>query len=271
MKLLFFGDVVGRSGREVVVSHTPQLRKDLNIDFVIANGENAAGGFGITKKICGEFFDAGVDVITLGNHAWDQREVFTFIDNEDRLLRPCNYPSGTPGRGVGIYEVSGDRRVMVIQVMGRVFMDPLDDPFARIEEELAPVQLGREVDAIVVDLHGEATSEKNALGYFVDGRASMAVGTHSHVPTADARILPGGTAYQTDLGMCGDYDSIIGMEKEEPLNRFVRKIPGGRFTPALGSATLCGVLVETDDGGGFATAIQPIRIGGHLSPAYPNS
>jgi calcineurin-like phosphoesterase len=159
---------------------------------------------------------------------------------------------------------------MVIQVMGRIFMDPLDDPFARIEEELAPVQLGREVDAIVFDFHGEATSEKNALGHFVDGRASMAVGTHSHVPTADARILPGGTAYQTDLGMCGDYDSIIGMEKEEPLNRFVSKIPGGRFTPALGSATLCGVLVETDDNGGLATAIQPIRVGGHLEPAIPD-
>ena len=269
MRLLFFGDVVGRSGREVVRNHVPGLRGDLNIDFVIVNGENAAGGFGITRKICDEFFEAGIDVITTGNHVWDQREVFTFIDNEDRLLRPCNYPSGTPGRGVGLYDIPGDRKVMVIQVMCRVFMDPLDDPFARIEEELQSIQLGREVDAIVVDVHGEATSEKNAMGHYVDGRASMAMGTHSHVPTADARILSGGTAYQTDLGMCGDYDSVIGMEKEEPINRFVNKIPGGRFTPALGRATLCGVFVETDDSSGLATRIAPIRIGGHLIPTPP--
>lgn len=269
MKLLFVGDVVGRSGRKAVCEHVPALRERLNVDFVIANGENAAGGFGITPKICDEFFDAGVDVITTGNHVWDQKEIFTFIDNEERLLRPCNYPSGTPGRGVGLYELSGNRKVVVIQVMGRVFMDPLDDPFARIDDELAPLRLGREADAIIVDVHGEATSEKNAMGHYVDGRASMAVGTHSHVPTADARILAGGTAYQTDLGMCGDYDSIIGMEKEEPINRFVNKIPGGRFTPALGNATLCGVCVETDDSSGFATSIAPIRIGGHLIPAGP--
>lgn len=267
MRLLLFGDIVGRSGRDVVRTHVPRLRDELNVDFVVANGENAAGGFGITRKICNDFFDAGVDVITTGNHAWDQREIFTFIDNEDRLLRPCNYPSGTPGRGVGIYETRGDRRVMVIQVMGRVFMDPLDDPFARVEEELSLLQLGREVDAIVVDVHGEATSEKNAMGHYVDGRASVVVGTHSHVPTADARILSGGTAYQTDLGMCGDYDSVIGMDKEEPLNRFVKKISGGRFTPALGSATLCGVFVETDESSGLATTIVPIRVGGHLIPA----
>ena len=269
MKLLFVGDVVGRSGRKAVCEHVPALRERLNVDFVIANGENAAGGFGITPKICDEFFDAGVDVITTGNHVWDRKEIFTFIDNEERLLRPCNYPSGTPGRGVGLYELSGNRKVVVIQVMGRVFMDPLDDPFARIDDELGPLRLGREADAIIVDVHGEATSEKNAMGHYVDGRASMAVGTHSHVPTADARILAGGTAYQTDLGMCGDYDSIIGMEKEEPINRFVNKIPGGRFTPALGNATLCGVCVETDDSSGFATSIAPIRIGGHLIPAGP--
>ena len=271
MKLLFVGDVVGRSGRRVVREHVPSLREGLGLDFVIANGENAAGGFGITRDICNEFFDAGVDAITTGNHVWDQKEILTFIDNEERLLRPCNYPAGAPGRGVGFYELPQDRRVVVIQVMGRVFMDPLDDPFARIDEELAPIQLGREADAIVVDVHGEATSEKNAMGHYVDGRASMVVGTHSHVPTADARILAGGTAYQTDLGMCGDYDSIIGMEKEEPINRFVNKIPGGRFTPALGSATLCGVYVETDDSSGLAVSITPVRIGGHLMPAGPDT
>lgn len=271
MKLLFVGDIVGRSGREVVRTHIPRLRRDLGIDFVVANGENAAGGFGITRKICDEFFEAGVDVITTGNHAWDQREIFTFIDQEDRLLRPCNYPRGTPGRGAGVYAAPGDRRVMVVQVMGRVFMDPIDDPFARIDDELQPVLLGREVDAVVVDIHGEATSEKNAMGHYVDGRVSMVMGTHSHVPTADARILTGGTAYQTDLGMCGDYDSIIGMEKEEPLNRFVKKIPGGRFTPALGSATLCGVVVETDDSTGLAMSVSPVRVGGHLIPVSPDS
>ncbi len=271
MKLLFVGDVVGRSGRRVVREHVPSLREGLGLDFVIANGENAAGGFGITRDICNEFFDAGVDAITTGNHVWDQKEILTFIDNEERLLRPCNYPAGAPGRGVGLYELPQDRRVVVIQVMGRVFMDPLDDPFVRIDEELAPIQLGREADAIVVDVHGEATSEKNAMGHYVDGRVSMAAGTHSHVPTADARILAGGTAYQTDLGMCGDYDSIIGMEKEEPINRFVNKIPGGRFTPALGSATLCGAYVETDDSSGLAASITPVRIGGHLMPAGPDS
>ncbi len=271
MRLLFVGDVVGRAGRKVVREHVPALRERLKLDFVIANGENAAGGFGITREICDEFFDAGVDVITTGNHVWDRKEIFTFIDNEERLLRPCNFPSGAPGRGVGLYGLPGDRKVAVIQVMGRVFMDPLDDPFARVDEELAPLPLGREADAVVIDVHGEATSEKNAMGHYVDGRASMAVGTHSHVPTADARVLPGGTAYQTDLGMCGDYDSVIGMEKEEPINRFVTKVPGGRFTPASGRATLCGVYVETDDSSGLATFVAPVRKGGHLMPAEPES
>lgn len=266
MRLLLVGDIVGRSGREVLIKHIPRLREELEINFIMVNGENAAGGFGITRKICDEFFEAGVDTITLGNHSWDKREILTFIDQEDRLLRPCNYPRGTPGRGVGIYEVCSDKKIMVVQVMGRVFMDPLDDPFSRIDDELAPVILGREVDVIVVDIHAEATSEKNAMGHFLDGRVSIVVGTHSHVPTADARILSGGTAFQTDLGMCGDYNSVIGMDKDEPLNRFLTKIPSGRFIPAAGNATLCGAVIETDDSTGLASSIAPIRLGGDLSP-----
>jgi metallophosphoesterase (TIGR00282 family) len=269
MRFLLFGDVVGRAGRDVVIRRVAELRQRLSVDFVVVNGENAAGGFGITRRICEELFDAGADVITTGNHVWDQRETLTFIDSEPRLLRPANFPAGTPGRGVGVYDAHDGRRVMVLQVMGRVFMDALDDPFARVEEELAPIALVRDVDAIVVDIHGEATSEKMAMGCLVDGRVSVVVGTHSHVPTADARVLPGGTAYQTDLGMCGDYDSVIGMEKEEPLNRFVRKIPGGRFSPAQGAATLCGLFVETDDATGLARRAAPVRLEGHLESALP--
>lgn len=253
----------------MVIRRVAELRQRLSVDFVVVNGENAAGGFGITRRICEELFDAGADVITTGNHVWDQRETLTFIDSEPRLLRPANFPAGTPGRGVGVYDAHDGRRVMVLQVMGRVFMDALDDPFARVEEELAPIALVRDVDAIVVDIHGEATSEKMAMGCLVDGRVSVVVGTHSHVPTADARVLPGGTAYQTDLGMCGDYDSVIGMEKEEPLNRFVRKIPGGRFSPAQGAATLCGLFVETDDATGLARRAAPVRLEGHLESALP--
>ncbi len=249
MKLLFLGDIVGRAARDAIVSDLPGLRSDLGADFVVVNGENAAGGFGITAQICEELFDAGVDVITLGNHAWDQREALVHIEREPRLIRPVNFPAGTPGRGAGLFETAKGERVLVINAMGRVFMDPLDDPFAAIEREIGACPLGEAADAILVDFHGEATSEKMAMGHFCDGRASLVVGTHSHVPTADAQILPGGTAYQTDAGMCGDYNSVIGMEKDEPVSRFLSKIPSGRFQPALGPATLCGVFVETDAGG----------------------
>lgn len=270
MRLLFLGDIVGRSAREAVLDRLPGLRTTLGLDFVAVNGENAAGGFGITAEICDALFDAGADVITTGNHAWDQREALVHIEREPRLLRPRNFPAGTPGKGAGLFETARGGRVLVINAMGRVFMDPLDDPFAAVEAELVACPLGDAVDAIVVDFHGEATSEKMAMGHFCDGRASLVVGTHSHVPTADAQILPGGTAYQTDAGMCGDYDSVIGMEKDEPLNRFLRKIPRARFSPALGPATLCGVFIETDRQTGLARRIEPVRLGGRLKGALPD-
>lgn len=269
MKLLFLGDTVGRSGRSAICRLLPEIRSRLDLDFVIVNGENAAAGFGITGKICEQLYGAGVDVITTGNHVWAQREVMEHIDRDRRLLRPHNYPAGTPGRGVGTYTARGGGKVLVLNVMTRVFMDPLDDPFECIERELARERLGRTVDAIVIDAHGEASSEKAAIGVAVDGRVSLVVGSHTHVPTADWRVLPGGTGYQTDAGMCGDYDSIIGMEKQEPLDRFRRKIAGARFTPARGEATLCGIYVETDDATGLASHVGPLRQGGLLAQAWP--
>ena len=268
MRVLFLGDIVGRAARQAVIAAVPEWRRAWKLDFVVANGENAAGGFGITGEIAQSLFAAGVDVITTGNHVWDQREVMSYIDGEPRLLRPLNYPQGAPGRGFGLYDAPRGRRVLVINAMGRVFMAALDDPFAAVDRILGRYALGAGADFILVDMHGEATSEKTAMGHFCDGRASLVVGTHSHVPTADARILSGGTAFQTDCGMCGDYDSVIGMEKSEPLRRFTRQIPGGRFTPALGEPTLCGVLVESDRSG-RALSVTPIRSGGQLAPSLP--
>jgi metallophosphoesterase (TIGR00282 family) len=240
------------------------------LDCVIINGENAAGGFGITETIYKELIDAGADAVTLGNHAWDQREALVFIERAPRLVRPLNYPRGTPGRGAAMIEAKNGARVLVINAMCRIFMDPLDDPFAAIEHELQACALKTETDALVIDFHGEATSEKLAMGYFVDGRASLVVGTHTHVPTADARILPGGTAYMSDVGMTGDYDSVIGMVKDEPVNRFLRRVPSARFEPATGPATLCGLAVETDDATGHAVRLAPVRIGALLEPAEPD-
>ena len=270
MKLLFLGDIMGRSGRDAVIARLPDLSRSLELDFVVANGENAAHGFGVTAKICSELYDAGVDVITLGNHAWDQREIIGHIDQEARLLRPLNYPTGTPGRGAGIYTISRGRKVMVVQLMGRLYMDALDDPFAAVERELAKVRLGAGgVDAILVDMHAEASSEKMSIGHFCDGKVSAVVGSHTHVPTGDAQILPKGTAYQTDSGMCGDYDSVIGMVKDTAVARFVRKMPGDRLTPAEGEATVCGIFIETDDKTGLANRIAPLRLGPRLIEVMP--
>ena len=269
MRILFIGDIIGRPGREVVSAELPSLRRDLKLDFVIVNGENAAGGFGITRNIANEFFAIGVDVITTGNHWADQKEILTYIDNEDRILRPANYPKGTPGRGANLYKTPSGQSVLVINVMGRVFMDALDDPFASVDRELDACPLGEFADAVVVDMHAEATSEKMAMGHFCDGRASLVVGTHTHVPTADAQILNGGTAYQTDAGACADYDSVIGNQKEEPLRRFTTRISGGRYRPAEGPATVCGVYVETDNDTGLALRVEPIRVGGRLSQTVP--
>ena len=259
---------MGRAGRDAVTRHIPALRQSLGLDFVVANGENSAHGFGITPGICAEFFAAGVDVVTLGNHAWDQREIIPFIESEPRLLRPLNYPPGTPGRGAGLFPTArGNRKVLVAQVMGRLFMDALDDPYRGLEAELSRHRLGGGADAVIVDVHAEANSEKMSIGHLVDGRASLVVGSHTHIPTADAQIFPGGTAYLTDAGMCGDYDSVIGMKKEVAAQRFVKKVPGERLSPAEGEGTLCGVFVETDDATGLAKRIAPIRQGGRLAPA----
>lgn len=266
MRILFLGDIIGSTGREAVVRHVPVLREKLALDFVIVNGENAAHGFGITAKICQELYDAGVDCISTGNHIWDQREIIGYIERDHKLLRPVNFPKGTPGRGYTLLERDG-LRLLVINAMARLFMDAIDDPFKAVDELLEQHHLGRDVDAIFVDFHGEATSEKMAMGHFCDGRASAVVGTHSHVPTADTHILPGGTAYQTDAGMCGSYDSVIGMEKHISIERFVRKVPGEKMRPAEGEATVCGVFVETDTKSGLARNIAPVRVGGVLSQA----
>ena len=271
MRLAFFGDVVGRSGREGLTRHLPNLRRRLGLEFVIVNAENAAAGFGITEATARELFDAGADCLTLGNHSWDQKEALTYIVREPRLIRPLNYPamSHAPGRGAQLFETDSGRRVLVINLLGRVHMDALDDHFSRVDRELESCPLGEAADAIIVDMHAEATSEKMAMGHFCDGRASLVVGTHTHVPTADCQILNGGTAYQTDAGACADYDSVIGNQKEEPLRRFTTRISGGRYKPAEGPATVCGVYVETDDVTGLAKRVEPIRVGGRLMATVP--
>jgi hypothetical protein len=268
MRILFVGDIVGRSGRTIVTERLPKLIRDWKLDLVVANGENSAGGFGITETIYRELIEAGVDAITLGNHAWDQKEALVFIERAPRLVRPLNYPAGTPGRGVAMIEAKTGARVLVINAMGRIYMDPLDDPFAAIDRELIACPLGKGADAIVIDFHGEATSEKQAMGFFCDGRASLVVGTHTHVPTADLRVLPAGTAFMTDAGMTGDFDSVIGMAKDEPLQRFLRRVSTTRFEPASGPATLCAVAVETD-GSGLAARVAAVRLGGCLEQARP--
>ncbi len=269
MRILFIGDIVGRSGRTIVAERLPGLIAEWKLDLVVINGENAAGGFGITETIYNELLDVGADCVTLGNHSWDQREALVFIERAPRLVRPVNYPKGTPGRGAALVDTKHGKRALVINAMGRIFMDPLDDPFAAVERELAACALGKDADAVIIDMHAEATSEKQAMGFFVDGRASLVVGTHTHSPTADHRILPGRTAFVSDVGMTGDFDSVIGMNKEEPLARFLRKVPGGKFEPAQGPATLCGLAVETDDATGLATHVGAVRLGGILEEGRP--
>ena len=269
MRLLFLGDVVGRPGRTAIANRLPALRERWKLDLVVINGENSAGGFGITETICAELIEAGADAVTLGNHSWDQREALVFIGRQPRLLRPANYPPGTPGRGATLLNAANGARVLVANVMGRIFMDALDDPFAAVDREIAQCPLGQVADAILVDVHAEATSEKQALACHLDGRVSVVVGTHTHVPTADDRIMPGGTAYMSDAGMCGDYDSVLGLAKEEPVRRFIEKVPGSRAEVATGEGTLCGFAVETDDRTGLATRAVAVRIGPNLVESRP--
>lgn len=269
MRLLFLGDVVGRAGRAAVQETLPKLRARYGADFVVVNGENAAAGFGITEVILNELLDAGADVVTTGNHVWDQREALVFIERYDRLLRPINFPPGTPGKGAGLFKASNGAEVLVINAQGRVFMDDLDDPFRAVDEALSACALKTGTDAILIDFHAEATSEKEAMGHFVDGRATAVIGTHTHVPTADEQVLNGGTAYISDAGMCGDFDSVLGMEKEEPINRFLTRISSCRFAPMKGEGTICGVGIDVDDQSGLARAIAPVRLGGRLSQTEP--
>jgi metallophosphoesterase (TIGR00282 family) len=269
MHILFLGDVVGRSGRDSVVAALPGLRAALRADLVVVNAENASHGFGLAPEMARDLFAAGADAITLGNHAWDRKEIIPYIAETPRLLRPLNFPPGTPGAGTAVVELRDGRRALVLNAMGRLFMDALDCPFRGTAVELAKHRLGGTVAAVAIDFHAEASSEKMAFGHSFDGQASLIVGTHTHSPTADHQILPGGTAYQTDAGMCGDYDSVIGMQKEGAATRFWRKLPGERLAPAEGVATICGVFVATDDATGLARRIEPVRQGGRLSQALP--
>jgi hypothetical protein len=273
MRILFLGDVMGRAGRKAIVERLPGLRAEWRLDFVVVNGENASGGMGLTPEHARLLLGAGADVVTLGDHAFDQKDMLSFIEGEPRILRPLNFARGAPGRGARVYDAPNGRKVLVAQVLGQVFMKrPFDDPFSAVDAALRAHPRGGLVQASLIDVHAEATSEKMGLGHFCDGRASAVVGTHTHVPTADAQVLPGGTAYLSDAGMCGDYDSVIGMQKEEPLRRFVTGMGRDRFTPAEGEATLAGLYVETEDRGdaqGRALRAVPVRVGGRLAEARP--
>jgi metallophosphoesterase (TIGR00282 family) len=275
MKILFLGDVVGRSGRTAIIEQLGKLREDWKLDFVVVNGENASNGAGLTSAHAKALLDAGADVLTLGDHSFDQKDMIQFCEAEPRIIRPLNFSKSAPGKGAKVFEASRGRKVLVAQALGQVFMKrPFDDPFSALETVLKAHPMGGTVNASLIDIHCEATSEKMAVGHFCDGRASIVVGTHTHVPTSDTMILPGGTAFQSDAGMCGDYNSVIGMDKAEPLRRFITGMPKGRFEPANGEATLSGIYVETDDRTGKATRVEAVRQGGRLSqqgPAGPSS
>ena len=269
MRLLFCGDVVGQPGRSAVCAVVQRAKAELGVDFVIVNGENAAGGFGITASICEEFFQAGVNVITTGNHAWDQREIIAYIDAEPRLLRPHNYPEGTPGSGARLFTTNSGYRIVVVNIMLRLFMEPLDDPFRCVDRFVQGHSLSKTADAILIDAHGEASSEKQALGHMLDGRVTAVVGSHTHVPTADTRILPKGTGFQTDAGMCGDYDSVIGGDKTSWIKRFQSRMPVGRVSPPRGAGTACCVLIDVNDSTGLTMAMSRVIQGPHLQENWP--
>ena len=270
MNILFLGDVMGRAGRAAVAERLPKLRTDWGLDFVVVNGENASSGAGLTPDHAKDLLTAGADCLTLGDHAFDQKDMLQFIETEPRILRPLNYAKVAPGKGARLFTATGGRKVLVTQALGQVFMKrPFDDPFSAVEAVLKTHPLGGMAQAIIVDMHAEATSEKMAMGHWCDGRASLVVGTHTHVPTGDAQILPAGTAYLTDAGMCGDYNSVIGMDKAEPLRRFITGMPKTRFEPATGEATLSGVYVETDDRTGKAKRVVMVRVGGRLQESRP--
>lgn len=267
MKILFLGDVMGRAGRRAIETELEKIKTKYEIDFTIVNGENATAGMGLSPSHATALIESGADVVTLGDHAFDQKDMLSHIEKTPTILRPINYSKSAPGAGARIYNAKGGKKVLVLTVLGQVFMKrPFDDPFSAVDAILTQYKLGARADAIIVEIHCEATSEKMAMGHFCDGKASLVVGTHTHVPTADAMILSGGTAYLTDAGMCGDYNSVIGMDKEEPLRRFITGMPKKRFEPANGEATISGVVVEVD-GSGKAIHVEAIRIGGVLDRA----
>jgi 2',3'-cyclic-nucleotide 2'-phosphodiesterase len=270
MRILFIGDVMGRSGREALEKYLPVAREKLKPDVVIVNGENAASGAGITDKICKQFYEWNVDCITTGNHVWDQREIISYIGRDKRLLRPLNFPEGTPGNGAYKHQLDDGRTILIINSMARLFMDAIDDPFSVTKKLLDKEKLGKTATAIFIDFHGETTSEKLAYANYFDGQVSAVVGTHTHVPTADTHVLPNGTAYMTDAGMTGDYNSVIGVEKSISINRFVKKMPGEKMKPADGPGMMSGCFVVTDDKTGKARAIEPVRLGAILSETMPD-
>lgn len=271
MKILFLGDVVGRNARDAVIALLPELRRKYNLDAIIVNVENAAHGFGVTAQICDDFYKAGADCLTTGNHVWDQREIIAYIERDPKLLRPMNYPEGTPGKGAYIIQTAKGDKILVACIMARLYMETLDDPFAAADKLCKQHRLGKDVNAIFVDFHGEANSEKMAMGHYLDGRASFVVGTHTHVPTADAHIMVKGTGYMTDAGMCGAYNSVIGMDTSLAVGRFVRKVPGEKLFPADGPVTVCGLIAEIDGKTGLCTKVEPFRQGGILSQAMPGA
>lgn len=269
MRIIFLGDIMGRSGREAVGKHLPGLRVRLKADVVVANGENATHGAGISPENCAELYGYGVDCITTGNHIWDKREIIPYIDRDPKLVRPLNYPPGTPGRGHCVHQLSDGRKILIINAMGRLFMDALDDPFAVTETLLKNFTLKLNINAVLVDFHSETTSEKMAFAHHFGGRVSAVVGSHTHVPTADAHVMKSGTAFQADAGMCGDYDSVIGVRKDIAVARFTRKMPTEKPVPADGEGTLCGIFIETDDSTGLARIIDRVQVGGILKEYIP--
>ena len=265
MNILLLGDIMGPSGRKAIIEKLPGLIRKKKIDFVILNGENAGdGGVGITKKIFSELIEAGADVITTGNHVWDEQEAMEFIISESRLLRPENLTKGSPGNGYGIFISKNNKKVAVINLMGNVFMKKAEDVFQEAKKFIKNVKLKKDADFIIVDMHGEITSEKMAMAYLFDGKATMVVGTHTHVPTSDHMILEKGTAYQTDVGMCGDYKSVIGMNRDNSLKKFLKDSSAKKHYPALGEATISGILVSADDSTGLAKKVEPIILGKYL-------
>ena len=268
MRILMLGDICGNAGVKIVKTRLKEIIKEKKIDFTIANGENAAeNGKGITKSNYKDLISAGVDVITSGNHIWDQKDILDIIDQEKKIIRPANFLEGVPGNGYGIYEIK-NKKIAVINLIGNVFMKKSQDLFSFTEKIIKKIELKKDADFIIVDIHGEITSEKMALGHFLDGKVTTVVGTHTHVPTSDTKILINGTAYQTDLGMCGDYDSVIGMNKENSIKKFKKDPSAENHFPAEGQASICGVIVDANDQTGLANDVNQIILGGNLKQKY---